>query len=387
VTASLPFDGESSVIVLKKIVKGEFNMPAYLPTELKDLIRKMLTVNPALRITIPEIKKHTWYRLGAAKEDLEDPILSIDPFTVSLDEIQADKVILDNLKLLGWEESQLIDDLLAKEMNQAKMFYKYLTEHKQNKIQSPKATIVPKAPSSEEKLRRRASDGRARSHGTTVKTNASRARSRSRSREKEKDLGTSTEETSTSENKENYETSTSSVPEKKSTKLTREARSAASATEDSSTASNQSFSRTKTPRQRAATLGERTRPGLNGSDARTSSRWGISPTQDPSAKMYSVESKMSISMILDNLRVCFNGLELEFSEKKQKNSVKVKGRLSDGSRKKTQVIVELKPMDDGNICVNFKPTTKKRASSKKKDNKPIETFPEVCKKIEENLIV
>jgi hypothetical protein len=67
--------------------------------------------------------------------------------------------------------------------------------------------------------------------------------------------------------------------------------------------------------------------------------------------------------------------------------VKVKGRLSDGTRKKTQVIVELKPMDDGNIVVNFKPTTKKRASSKKKDTKPVESFPEVCKKIEENLIV
>jgi len=130
-------------------------------------------------------------------------------------------------------------------------------------------------------------------------------------------------------------------------------------------------------------LGERTRH--NGSDIR--SRWGISPTQDPSAKMYSVESKMSISQILDSLKVCFNSLELEFSEKKQKNSVKVKGRLSDGNRKKTQVIVELKPLDDGNIVVNFKPTTKKRLSSKKKDTKPVESFPEVCKKIEENLIV
>jgi len=152
---------------------------------------------------------------------------------------------------------------------------------------------------------------------------------------------------------------------------------------DDNSTPNQSFSRSKTPRQRAATLGERTRP--NGSDVR--SRWGISPTQDPSAKMYSVESKMTISQILDSLRVCFNNLELEFSEKKQKNSVKVKGRLSDGNRKKTQVIVELKPLDDGNIVVNFKPTTKKRTSSKKKDTKPIESFPEVCKKIEENLIV
>lgn len=393
VTASLPFDGESSVIVLKKIVKGDFNMPAYLPTELKDLIRKMLNVNPSQRITIPDIKKHPWYKLGASKEDMDDPILAIDPFTLTLEEIQSDKTMLDNLKLLGWEESQLIDDLLSKEMNQAKIFYRYLTEHKQNKIQSPKNPSVPKVPTSEEKQRRRASDGRARSHGNSVKGSGNRSRSRSREKEKDKETsGTSISketEDSISENKENLEGSSASVPEKRynSSSGTRTnpqpVRSAVSSADDSVAPANQTFSRSKTPRQRAATLGERTRPNLNESR----SRWGISPTQDPYAKMYSVESKMSISQILDNLRLCFNGLELEFTEKKQKNSVKVKGRLSDGTRKKTQVIVELKPMDDGNIVVNFKPTTKKRSSSKKKDTKPIESFPEVCKKIEENLIV
>jgi serine/threonine protein kinase len=320
VTASLPFDGESSVIVLKKIVKGEFNMPAYLPTELKDLIRKMLNVNPSQRITIPDIKKHPWYKLGASKEDMEEPVLSIEPFNVTLDEIQSDKPMLDNLKLLGWEESQLIDDLLAKEMNQAKIFYKYLNEHKHNKIQSPKPA-PPKAPSSEEKQRRRASDGRARSHGTSVKTNTrSRSRSRSRSREKvkEKDINIDTDE-SVSENKEN-ETSTPSVHDKKaaSGKILQNVRSVVSS-DDTNATVNPPFTRSKTPRQRAATLGERTRPNLNGSDGR--SRWGISPTQDPSAKMYSVESKMSISQILDNLRLCFNGLELEFTEKKNRRTL------------------------------------------------------------------
>jgi len=408
VTASLPFDGESSVIVLKKIVKGEFSMPAHLPVELKDLIRKMLNINPSQRITISDIKKHPWYKLGANKEDLEEPTMIIEPFTLKLEEIQSDKTLLDNLKLLGWEEIQLIDDLLATEMNQAKMFYKYLTEHKQAKnkmTDSPKHTSTPKQPLSEEKHRRRASDSRARSHGSTVKAHSSRSRSRSREKEREKEKEkqqekpqekpqekqqekqqdketiTTTCEESISENKENLE---SSVEKKStSTKLFQTVRPTVSNNNNDDNSQNQPFARTKTPRQRAATLGERTRH--NGSDIR--SRWGISPTQDPSAKMYSVESKMSISQILDSLKVCFNSLELEFSEKKQKNSVKVKGRLSDGNRKKTQVIVELKPLDDGNIVVNFKPTTKKRLSSKKKDTKPVESFPEVCKKIEENLIV
>jgi len=143
----------------------------------------------------------------------------------------------------------------------------------------------------------------------------------------------------------------------------------------------------RAPRQRAATVGDGSRPQLHANDHR--SRWGVSPSHDPFAKIFTVESKMSISQILDNLKVCFNGLELEFSEKKQKNSVKVKGRLSAGNRKKTTVIVEVKPLDDGNVTINFKQknTSKKSTSTKKKDTKKKEDFQEVCKKIEETLIV
>jgi 5'-AMP-activated protein kinase catalytic alpha subunit len=204
VTASLPFDGESSIIVLKKIVKGEFNMPVYLPSELKDLIRKMLNVNPNERINIPNIKKHPWYKLGANKEDMEDPVINLENFTITLEEAQGNKSILENLKLLGWEDSQLMDELLSPDMNQAKMFYKYLNENKLNPkksrplIESPKNSPISVTPDS--KTRRRASDSRARSQGASSK----RRTSRSRSREKSKD--TSTEE-SVSENKENLESS------------------------------------------------------------------------------------------------------------------------------------------------------------------------------------
>jgi len=332
---------------------------------------------------------------------MEDPIINLENYTVTLEETQANKPILENLKLLGWEDSQLMDELLSPDMNQAKMFYKYLTENKLNPkksrslIESPKNSPVSVTPDS--KTRRRASDTRARSQGASSKRRTSR--SRSRSREKSKD--TSTEE-STSENKENVESSSldkSSSSDKKTTSAKKiktqppVLRTPASSDDTNvppttATTNQTTFSRTRTPRQRAATVGDGTRPQLNSSD--TKSRWGVSPSQDPSAKFFSVESKMSISQILDNLKVCFGGLELEFSEKKQKNLVKVKGRLSAGNRKKTQVIVEVKPLDDGNVQVHFKPksaskkttTTLKKKESKKKDN-----FPEVCKKIEETLIV
>jgi len=65
-------------------------------------------------------------------------------------------------------------------------------------------------------------------------------------------------------------------------------------------------------------------------------------------------------------------------KKQKKDTVKLKGRLSAGSKgKKTQVIVEVKLSENGNT-VNFK----RAGKSSKKDE-----FQEVCKKIEETLIV
>ena len=40
---------------------GVFSMPTYLDPSLKDLLCKMLTVDPKKRITIPDIKKHLCY--------------------------------------------------------------------------------------------------------------------------------------------------------------------------------------------------------------------------------------------------------------------------------------------------------------------------------------
>ena len=61
VTGKLPFDDENIRRLLSKVKSGVFNMPGYLPLDLQDLIKRMLTVDPIERISIEEIKKHPWY--------------------------------------------------------------------------------------------------------------------------------------------------------------------------------------------------------------------------------------------------------------------------------------------------------------------------------------
>jgi len=50
---SLPFDDESIAALFKKIKSGTFSMPPYMPELARDLIPRMLNIDPLKRITIP----------------------------------------------------------------------------------------------------------------------------------------------------------------------------------------------------------------------------------------------------------------------------------------------------------------------------------------------
>jgi tRNA A-37 threonylcarbamoyl transferase component Bud32 len=55
-----PFQGANSQELCRKIVKGKFDMPSWVPESCKDHIRSMLTVDPTQRITIENVALHPW---------------------------------------------------------------------------------------------------------------------------------------------------------------------------------------------------------------------------------------------------------------------------------------------------------------------------------------
>ena len=58
----LPFDDENIQNLLKKVKSGQYTIPTYLSGDVKDLIQRMLCMDPEKRISIPEIKRHPWWR-------------------------------------------------------------------------------------------------------------------------------------------------------------------------------------------------------------------------------------------------------------------------------------------------------------------------------------
>jgi serine/threonine protein kinase len=58
---SLPFDDENIPKLFQKIRSGRYSPPQSLEPPVRDLLKRMLTVAPLARISVPEIWDHPWF--------------------------------------------------------------------------------------------------------------------------------------------------------------------------------------------------------------------------------------------------------------------------------------------------------------------------------------
>lgn len=87
VSGTLPFNGTSKPEVYGKIRKGIYKQPKSCSENCKDLLKKMLTVDPAMRPSAVDCLNHPWFEEMQAKDPAE---LNQDP--------QLQERIIANLK-------------------------------------------------------------------------------------------------------------------------------------------------------------------------------------------------------------------------------------------------------------------------------------------------
>ncbi|GER28435.1 CBL-interacting protein kinase [Striga asiatica] len=63
-TGYLPFDDRNLAVLYQKIFKGETQIPKWLSSGAKNLIKRILDPNPQTRITMSEIKEDEWFKQG-----------------------------------------------------------------------------------------------------------------------------------------------------------------------------------------------------------------------------------------------------------------------------------------------------------------------------------
>ncbi|XP_054293752.1 serine/threonine-protein kinase BRSK2 isoform X2 [Pongo pygmaeus] len=130
---ALPFDDDNLRQLLEKVKRGVFHMPHFIPPDCQSLLRGMIEVDAARRLTLEHIQKHIWYIGGKNEPEPEQPIprkVQIRSLP-SLEDIDPD--VLDSMHSLGCfrDRNKLLQDLLSEEQNQEKMIYFLLLDRKE----------------------------------------------------------------------------------------------------------------------------------------------------------------------------------------------------------------------------------------------------------------
>lgn len=133
-TGHLPFDDENIRKLLLKVQHGKYTMPKFLSPEAKDLISKILRVNPKERISIAEIARHPLFQkypnqMPDVYRSFEATSLK-DPVTKSDKEI--DDEVLQSLSILfhNRDKTILVKRLMSNESGSEKLFYYLLREYR-----------------------------------------------------------------------------------------------------------------------------------------------------------------------------------------------------------------------------------------------------------------
>lgn len=128
---SLPFDDDNLSGLYAKIKSGIYTYPNYLSIGARDLIRRMLIVDPINRITIPEIYKHPWFQKNIPQ------YIAGHSINTSWSSRKVDVRVLEEMNILGFDVQEVIGSLNNLLQNQATVTYsillhKLLSNHSYN---------------------------------------------------------------------------------------------------------------------------------------------------------------------------------------------------------------------------------------------------------------
>lgn len=121
----LPFEDPNTSKLYKKIMAGSYELPNFISSEAKDLIKCILNTDPDKRYTIEDIKKHSWFNM--VKCEVSSGILvGYDPIPIDsniLSQLNSFDIDIDNAR--RYIESNKHDNITTS-------YYLLLKKHLQN---------------------------------------------------------------------------------------------------------------------------------------------------------------------------------------------------------------------------------------------------------------
>eukprot|EP00271_Cylindrocystis_brebissonii_P002744 TRINITY_DN13544_c0_g1_i1.p1 TRINITY_DN13544_c0_g1~~TRINITY_DN13544_c0_g1_i1.p1 ORF type:complete len:540 (+),score=102.80 TRINITY_DN13544_c0_g1_i1:1027-2646(+) len=121
---SLPFDDENIPNLFRKIKGGIYTLPSHLSPGARDLIPRMLLVDPMKRVTIPEIRQHNWFQAHLPR------YLAVPPPDTIQQAKKVDDEVLQAVLKMGFDRQQLIDSIRSRLQNKATVAYYLMLDNR-----------------------------------------------------------------------------------------------------------------------------------------------------------------------------------------------------------------------------------------------------------------
>ncbi|KAI1504986.1 hypothetical protein F5X99DRAFT_432017 [Biscogniauxia marginata] len=143
-SARLPFDDQHGDVhrILARAIRKMYSFPEWISDGARDLIDKMLTVDPNARICIKQIWKHPLVRKYDDLDDLDDDGESIESWKKGrcqpVPKEDVDKQTLRQLKSMWhtFSEKSLATRLTSPEPNDQKLFYWLLYDYREKRLEN-----------------------------------------------------------------------------------------------------------------------------------------------------------------------------------------------------------------------------------------------------------
>nr|GMC84246.1 SNF1-related protein kinase catalytic subunit alpha KIN10-like isoform X2 [Ipomoea batatas] len=113
----LPFDYDNFPALYRRIKNGNYPVPGHLSSGANDLIAKILVTDPVSRISIPEIRQHSWFKVQLPN------YISLKPYATAseISEIEKTKVdenVLKEMAKNGFDIRVVIESLYNNAQNE-----------------------------------------------------------------------------------------------------------------------------------------------------------------------------------------------------------------------------------------------------------------------------
>ena len=125
----LPFEDEDRSNLYKKIINGKYSIPMHVSNYARELIYQLLEINPKKRITIPQIKKHSWIKYyNKNGKPIFNVGLNINKYIIPIDE----DIIDEMEKQFHLEKVKIRIDILTNKSNDFATLYYLMVLKKKN---------------------------------------------------------------------------------------------------------------------------------------------------------------------------------------------------------------------------------------------------------------